>query len=162
MSITLADAERELGEAKAELDKTQAQIISLNTRASELVGVVNGWTAIIAAKRKGNKGTPEAEKPDAFAGIVASLPPVPVNEVDDDDSEEGENKTQFVRDQIRANAAAGMSPADLKKAAKAVGMAHPPSWPYGPLQRLKKGKEIVKRKGRFYPGPGKGELALMG
>jgi hypothetical protein len=79
-----------------------------------------------------------------------------------DEEEETENKTQFVRDQIHANVAKGMTPADLKKAAKAVGMAHPSSWPYGPLQRLKKSKEIVKRKGRFYPGPGKDGLSLVG
>jgi hypothetical protein len=52
-----------------------------------------------------------------------------------------------------------MTPADLKAAAKIAGFEHPVGWPYGPLLRLKKKGEAVKRKGRFYPKDA--NLALM-
>jgi hypothetical protein len=152
MPISVSDAEREQLEAKGELERTQATIRSLSQREAELVQVVNGWNAIIAAKRSQSG---QSEIPHA---PVTTLPPLllPVNGsptapvADNHEAEtEGENRTQFVRDYIRNHP--GATPEDLKRAASAANMRHAPSWPYGPLARLKTKGEIVKRRGRFYP-----------
>lgn len=145
MPVTVGDAERELAEAKVELEKVQNQIQRLAAREGELSKVVNGWQAIIAAKRKQSGDTAPASGP-GNGGIQIAVADTILLE-----SDPGENKTQFVRSQIRANATSGVSVAELKRAAASIGMEHPPSWPYGPLARLKSNGEIAKRRGRFYP-----------
>jgi hypothetical protein len=172
MSIKLAEYERELAEVTAKVESIAAQIKMLSQEQFELSNVKNGWEAIIARERRQIDGArqldgklpfAEADMPEASEGAVA------VQVADSmqlgDEEEEGENKTQFVRDLIAKRAALGTTPDDLKKAAKAVGMKHPQSWPYGPLQRLKKRGDVIKRKGKFYPKEGtveKSNLALVG
>jgi small-conductance mechanosensitive channel len=146
MAIPVAEFLRELDEAKAELDAVQSQMQSLTARETELAKVVQGWQAIIAAKRKQN-GEPTNQVRDLEVNVADGLGIEDSASV----SEEADNKTQFVRERICANASSGVTVADLKTAATQVGMSHAPSWPYGALNRLKKKGEVVKRRGRFYP-----------
>jgi len=161
MPITIAEYERELAESKAELQDVQDQMQALAAREAELTKVVQGWQAIIASKRKqsGDYSAPQAPSAELDA-------PAETFQLIEDQEEEGENKTQFVREYVLRCSSAGTTPEELKRAAKAAGMTHPPSWPYGPLQRLKKKGEIVKRRGRFYPNTqsntGNQSLALVG
>ncbi|MEK7994595.1 MAG: hypothetical protein AAB403_12395 [Planctomycetota bacterium] len=154
MVTKIAEYEHELQEVRRRRREVTAQLKTLTQEDQELTNVEHGWEAIVAMERKRtgeSAPAPTANTPDIGAlsvQVAGSL------QTQDGDEEEGENKTQFVRDQIRANAATGMMPKDLKKAAAAAGMKHPASWPYGPLQRLKKSGEVIKRKGRFYPGKG--------
>jgi len=144
--MKLQEYERELEEARRRHAEITAKLKSMAQEEQEIVAVVRGWEAIVAQKRK------QAGDQDAGPAAFEPLPDVSDSrQVGEDEEDSGENKTQFVRDQILAHAATGMKPADLKKAADNVGMEYPQSWPYGPLQRLKKKGEIVKRRGRFYP-----------
>jgi len=148
----LAEYERELERARTRHAEVGNQIKQLSQEDGELAAVVRGWEAIVARERKEN-GQPPVQPQNGDEHREAVELPDLTSKIDgfNDEEESGENKTQFVRDQIKANAAFGMTPNDLKKAAKAAGMEHPPSWPYGPIQRLKKKGEIIKRRGKFYP-----------
>lgn len=148
MTSKLADYEHELATAKGRLDQIAIDVGALLQEQSELTNVVRGWEAIIARERKPIGAT--FPPPNASQQISANSNETSSPQSDDSD-EDGENKTQFVRDQVMAHATKGMTPADLKAAANTIGMKYPPSWPYGPIQRLKKKGEIIKRKGRFYP-----------
>jgi hypothetical protein len=158
MAMRLSDCEEELAAVKARLKVLETQLMALGTERNELQNVAQGWEAIVAQKRK-QAGDVQPDTP----GPSVAQPPIdeddPSKAMDsmtfseEDEEEEGLNKTQFVRDEILKNAQRGTTAADLKHAAVIVKLKHPPSWPYGPLQRLKKGGEIVKRKGRFYPAP---------
>lgn len=162
--ITLADAEIELERAKGRQESLTAQLQALQADCNEGMGLVSSWQTIVNALRKGNLSAAAADTHAATAlpaAVADSASEVWIGEPDDEE-EEGENKTQFVRDQIKANSVMGVDPKWLKKAAAAAGLAHPPSWPYGPLQRLKKKGEIIKRKGRFYPAPTGEGIALVG
>lgn len=154
MSTKLAEHERELAEATARLEHIIARRKALVAEEDELASVVNGWKAIVASERREHSG---GSTPTALSVKVSDS-----FQLNDEDEEENENKTQFVRDRIQERAALGTKADDLKKAAKAAGMKHPPSWPYGPLQRLKKKGEIIKRKGKYYPNAKQAGLALAG
>jgi len=168
MAIPIGEAERERREANEELEGARAQVAVLSVRINELMNVVNGWDAIIAAKRKRGAGGEDTVSAPNTGALDPPVAPLLVESRINlgNEEEEGENKTQFVRDHINAHADTGATPDDLKKAAKAAGMKHPPSWPYGPLQRLKKKGEVIKRRGKFYPAKSttnaQSNLALVG
>lgn len=154
MSPKLAEYEKELEESKRKLEAVNAKLRELEQEAGELTSVVRGWEAIVARERKdsGQAYFPEVPvPPKSEIPEDRSIPPGAADRFHDVDEEEGGNKTQFVRDHIQNNSAYGVTANDLKRAAAAIGMVHPPSWPYGPIQRLKKKGEIVKRRGKFYP-----------
>ena len=148
----ISEYQAALAEARTKLERVTAKKAELVQEEQDLTRAVQGWEAIISLERKqigdnvapANNARPElepipikVEAPDSFGG--------------GEEEEEGENKTQFVRDFIRKRSNIGTTATDLKNEAKAVGMKHPPSWPYGPIQRLKKKGEIAKRRGKFYP-----------
>ena len=122
----LAEYEHELERARARHAEVGNQIRQLSQEDGELAAVVKGWEAIVARERKENGQPPVQPQIGDERQGVAELPDL-TSKLDefDDEEELGENKTQFVRDQIKANAAVGMTPNDLKKAAKAAGMDHP-------------------------------------
>ena len=160
MGTKQAEHERELEEVRRRHEGVAAQLKFLSLEEQELATVMRGWEAIVAMDRKqsGNHGA-----------LVQASSPVPMSRsvadslsLRDEAEEGGENKTQFVRDQIRIGATTGTTPADLKRAATAAGMKYPASWPYGSIQRLKKKGEIIKRKGRFYPNPKAGTSSENG
>jgi hypothetical protein len=145
-----------LAEARTRLERISAKKAALAVEEGDLARAVQGWEAIISLERKTAGQESEADH------TAAATPTQSTQETDGekelalallglDEEEDGENKTQFVRDVIRKRSNVGTTPADLKKEAKAVGLKHPPSWPYGPIQRLKKKGEIAKRRGKFYP-----------
>lgn len=150
----LEEHELELSRVTSRLDDIQARIKNLRSEEADLVAGKQAWEAIVAMERKQLVGSGSEQ-----VASVAEPPVVPDKKEDTDEDmrdydygeEDGENKTQFVRDLMQRNAAFGVTANDLKAAAAAAGMKHPPSWPYGPIQRLKKKGEIVKRRGRFYP-----------
>jgi hypothetical protein len=152
MAMRLIDCEEELAAVRERLKDLEAQLFALGTERNELQAVAQGWEAIVTQKRKLAGQSPLAiahvESPQDHTGLQEHEEGFGLNS---ELEEEGINKTQFVRDEILRNGSKGTSAAELKKAAISAGLEHPPSWPYGPLQRLKKAGEIVKRKGRFYP-----------
>ena len=153
MAGKLAEYEHEHSEARKTLEDLSQRVKTMQQEEQELITVVRGWEAIVAMERK-------------RSGEVGPLFETPVNvaakeDGEEEGDEEGSNKTEFVRKTIFA-ARAGISPRDLKTAAKQAGLKHPPSWPYGPLQRLKKSGEIVKRKGRYYSSGRAVNLSLVG
>lgn len=163
--MTLSEYEQALERARAKLEAIRSQIASLGQEEQELVPVVRGWEAIIAMERKqaGQGGAPAESSPSP--DMSASEEELPGGDLGDEEADGGKNKTQFVRDFIKAHASEGTQPGDLRRAADRVGMKYPASWPYGPLQRLKKKGEIIKRRGKFYPNPPEGQqppLALVG
>ena len=165
----LEEHEAELRDVTARLEEVQARIKNLRREEEDLVAGKQAWEAIVAMERKRMPGSPEisviAQEPLESTTQGTDDDEMRDFDYDDAEEEEGENKTQFVRDFIQKNAAFGMTANDLKAAAANAGMKHPPSWPYGPIQRLKKKGEIVKRRGRFYPAKGPASrvnLALVG
>jgi hypothetical protein len=147
MSLKLADCEEELRTAKERMKEITAALNALGSERMELDGVIQGWEAILANKRKANG----EQAPPPAADTSTVITEADLDYRDPLEEEAGENKTQFVRDQIKAHGAKGITPADLKAAADAAGIVRPVGWPYGPIQRLKKKGEIVKRRGRLYP-----------
>lgn len=152
----LAEYEQELERARTRHAEVVSQIKILQQENAELGGVVMGWEAIVARERKenGQPGSPPPSPQSAgdeedFEDFHDSTDTP--NVAEGDEEEEGTNMTQFVRDFIKQRGGIGTSPDDLKQAAKANGLTHPASWPYGPIQRLKKKGDIVKRRGKFYP-----------
>lgn len=172
MPINVTDAERELEQARAALEKVQSDLQILIARQTELNALVSSWQTIVTAKRREiGDGTMLIPTPHSSAEVRAADPdPASFLNVDaanglgfSEDEEEAGNKTQFVRDQVQSHASTGISVADLKKAAANVGLSHPASWPYGSLNRLKKRGEVIKRRGRFYPSNGSRDgIALAG
>ena len=147
MSLRVEDFECELAEAQAELDRVRTEVDDLAKREQELRAVVAGWHSIIAArKRSGCLTAGHPASTEIQVEVGDSLQFSDVVEIED-----GVNKTKFVRDQILASANRGMSVEDLRSAAKAADMLHPPTWPYGVLSRLKKKGQIYKRRGKYYP-----------
>lgn len=158
--MAMVDPEVLLETSKERLQAILSQRKSLDAEEMQVRSVINGCEAIIfMQQQQSTRITLTPTQPTA----LPSIPEVAGVINDGDADEAGENKTQFVRDQILASGTNGITSADLKMAAKRVGMKHPPSWPYGPLQRLKKTGEIMKRKGRFYPkGVAQPNLSLAG
>jgi hypothetical protein len=162
MTTKLSEYERELADAKAKLQSAQLQVAAMTREAEELKQVVLGWESIIARERKQHGG---GEFTVQNVVATAHLPAVDLSKDSpfDEDEDEGPNKTQFIRDRIRANGTNGTTTNDLKQAARAAGLEHAPSWPYGPLARLRKNGQVVRRKGKYYPGGGaQTGLALAG
>jgi len=154
----IEEHESELKMVTAKLEDVQAKIKALTQEEEVLVAGKRAWEAIVGMERKQLAGSEYV----FTAPVASSAAPAKVavqdyvedfREYPDDLEEEGENKTQFVRDFMQKNIAYGVTANDLKAAAAKAGMKHAPSWPYGPIQRLKKKGEIVKRRGRFYPAP---------
>ncbi len=153
--MKLAEYERELADARRKLEEISVRVKSMMQEEQELNNVVRGWEAIVGMERK-----QRGEVGPLFDSTVSSTSENPQRGTEED-KEDSENKTQFVREYIRANHSVGVTPRDLKKAAANASLKHPPSWPYGPLQRLKKNGEIIKRRGKFYQGrSGDGPLSM--
>jgi hypothetical protein len=166
----IEEHERELKEVTSRLEDVQGRIAVLRQEEEGLVAGKRAWEAIVAMEKKQYPMT-TVEPSVVVTAMDSASQSGHGGETDDisnydDVEEEGENKTQFVRDFMQKNATYGVTANDLKAAAAAAGMQHPPSWPYGPFQRLKKKGEIVKRRGRFYPASktagGARNLALVG
>ena len=164
MASKVAEYRLALESAKMKLEAVASRIKDLEQTHAVLARAVSGWEAILALEesseqevRSMNLSLPlQVASLQDDSPIVSTLPPDKEVEAD------GENKTQFVRDKIAARGSLGTTAKDLIRLAEEARMKHPPSWPYGPIQRLKKKGEIVKRRGRFYPKEASTSLALVG
>jgi hypothetical protein len=152
----LTDYQRQLEAVSRRLHQVTNELDKLLVEQGELQRLKYAWETIINQERK--------QSGEDVTHEVLIVQPVSRPPVQTEEEGEGLNKTQFVMDKIKERAAIGTTPEDLKTAARVIGMKHAPSWPYGPLQRLKKRDLITKRRGKFYPKEAteQSNLALVG
>jgi hypothetical protein len=150
--------------AQARLGAVTLEQTRLETEAADLQEEIRAFTSLIQLEKKRTQPLFDEEWKTKVGAILDAVTVTRDGQQGDDKAgeEEGPNKTRFVLDLILKNAHYGTTTDDLKRAAKEANLAHPPTWPYTPLSRLKSTNKIVKRRGKFYPAPPKEQaLALV-